>query len=233
MTGRTLVRSAARGDRRYFPLSRVLKKARTSAAAGAVRAGAWWFGGSDGSVTQALRATMQTVTEPILRKAGVGDARAIALVHIASSDDVYAPLAGEWRAVDPDERAARWARSLGEENRLALVAEGADGTVIGFVSGGPARRQESDAEFEIYAIHVCPWHRGRGVGGAMWNAACRDLRGSRLAAMYVDTLAELRACSFYERHGGKVAERGVTTFHGAQRTHLTYRWASGLRSDSM
>jgi ribosomal protein S18 acetylase RimI-like enzyme len=188
--------------------------------------------GTDLIRQRTLRATMQTVTEPILRKAGVGDARAIALVHVASSDDAYAPLAAEWQADDADERAARWVRSLGEGNRLVLVAEGADEAVIGFVNGGPARRREPDAAFEIYAIHVWPTHRGRGVGDALWNAACRDLRGSDLAAMYVDTLAELRACSFYERHGGRVVERGMTTFHGAQRTHVTYRWALGVRSDS-
>ncbi len=174
-----------------------------------------------------------TVTDPVLRKAGVGDARAIARVHIASSDDTYAPLAAQWQTDDPDERTARWARSLGEENRLVVVAEGADGAVIGFATGGPARRKEPDAALEIYAIHVHPGSRSRGVGDALWNAACRDLRGSQLAALYVDTLAELRACSFYERHGGKVVERGATTFHGAQRTHVTYRWALGVRSDSM
>ncbi len=163
-----------------------------------------------------------------IRQASVGDARAIALVHIASSDDVYAPLAAEWRAVDPDERAARWARSLDEEHRFVLVAEDADGAVIGFVTGGPARRTEADAPLEIYAIHVLPAHRGRGAGDALWSAACRDLRGPELSALYVDTLAELRACSFYERHGGKVVERRVTTFHGAARTHVTYRWAHGV-----
>jgi ribosomal protein S18 acetylase RimI-like enzyme len=175
---------------------------------------------------------MRTVAVPLVRRACVGDARAIALVHIASSDDVYAPLAAEWPADDPDERTARWARNLGEENRLVLVAADADRSVIGFVTGGPARRREPDAELEIYGIHVFPGDRGRGVGDALWNAACRDLRGLDLKAMYVDTLAELRVCSFYERRGGKVVERAVTDWYGAQRTHVTYRWALGVRSDA-
>ena len=42
---------------------------------------------------------MHTVTEPALRKARVADARAIALVHIASSDDVYASLAASGEAM--------------------------------------------------------------------------------------------------------------------------------------
>jgi ribosomal protein S18 acetylase RimI-like enzyme len=172
------------------------------------------------------------VTELVLRKAGVGDARAIARVHIASSEDAYAPLAGRWQAEDVEQRTARWAASLGEADRLVLVAEDADGVVIGFVTGGPARRREPGAELEIYAIHVSPAHRGRMVGDALWNEACRKLRGPELAALYVDTLAELRACSFYERRGGEVVERRATDFLGAGRTHVTYRWARGARSDS-
>jgi hypothetical protein len=62
----------------------------------------------------------RTVAVPLVRRACVGDARAIALVHIASSDDVYAPLAAEWPADDPDERTARWARNLGEERRSEM-----------------------------------------------------------------------------------------------------------------
>jgi hypothetical protein len=50
--------------------------------------------------------------------------------------------------------------------------------------------------------------------------------------MYVDTLAELRVCSFYERHGGVAIARGDITFLGALRTHVAYRWARGVRSDS-
>jgi ribosomal protein S18 acetylase RimI-like enzyme len=168
----------------------------------------------------------------VVRRAGVGDARGIALVHIASSDDAYAPLAGQWRAEGIEERTAKWAAGLGEPDRLVLVAEDAHGVVIGFVIGGPARRREPGAELEIYAIHVSPPHRGRKVGEALWNAACLELRGPGLVALYVDTLAELRACSFYERHGGEVVERRVTDFLGARRTHVTYRWARGARSDS-
>jgi hypothetical protein len=48
-----------------------------------------------------------------------------------------------------------------------------------------------------------------------------------LSASSVDTLAELRCCSFYERHGGEIVERRPTGFYGATRTHVTYRWAEG------
>jgi hypothetical protein len=49
--------------------------------------------------------------------------------------------------------------------------------------------------------------------------------------MFVDTLAELRACSFYERRGGQVVERRPMDFHGATRTHVTYLWSTGASSE--
>ncbi len=169
------------------------------------------------------------MNEPSIRAARVDDAEAIASVHIASSDDAYAPLAAQWHPADAAARAAKWAKSIAEASPLPLVivADDARDGVIGFVSGGRARRVEPNAQLEIYVLHVLPAHRGRGVGDALWTAACRALRGSELTPIYVDTLAELRCCSFYERHGGVLVERKPIDFHGAARTHVTYRWPDG------
>ena len=64
------------------------------------------------------------MNECVVRKADISDARGIALVHIASSDDTYAPLAAEWQSDDEGERTARWAKILSEQNRLVMIAEG-------------------------------------------------------------------------------------------------------------
>ncbi|HVH45245.1 MAG TPA: GNAT family N-acetyltransferase [Labilithrix sp.] len=169
---------------------------------------------------------------PVMRPARSDDAAAIASVHIASSDDAYAPLAGTWPQADHSARTALWAESLSGRT-FVLVAEDTDGAVIGFVSGGAARRPETAVELELYVIHVLPGHRNRGVGSALWRAACRDLRGVELAPMYLDTLAELACSSFYERHGGEVVERRPMDFHGAERTHVTYRWSQGASSEAI
>jgi GNAT superfamily N-acetyltransferase len=184
-----------------------------------------------GGVLPPPRAIIPCVTSYVLRTAGIDDAAAIAAVHISSSDEAYAPLAAEWSGGDLVARTASWATTLAKDNReLVMVAEDTTGMVIGFVGGGRARRPEPAAEVEIYVIHVYPDHRGRGVGDALWRAACGKLRGSSLVATYVDTLAELRCCSFYARRGGVVVERRTTDFHGASRTHVTYRWAHGVPS---
>jgi phosphinothricin acetyltransferase len=168
----------------------------------------------------------------LVRRARVGDAAAIAAVHIASSDDAYAPLAAHWPPADPVKRAAAWTKTLSEEDPRApvFVAEDA-GAIVGFGQSGPARRSEPSADVEVHVIHVLPAYRGRGIGDALWTAVCEEIRGPNLASMYVETLAGLACCSFYESHGGELVERRPTSFYGAERTHVTYRWSRGAPSE--
>jgi phosphinothricin acetyltransferase len=175
---------------------------------------------------------MVELKAPLVRRARLGDAAAIAAVHIASSDDAYAPLAAVWPVADPVKRAAAWTKSLSEDDPRSpiFVAEDAGGAVIGFSRGGPARRLEPRADVEVHVIHVLPAFRGRGIGDALFCSACAAVRGAKLASMYVETIAELACSSFYESHGGQLVERRSVDFHGASRTHVTYRWPSGAPS---
>jgi L-amino acid N-acyltransferase YncA len=174
-----------------------------------------------------------TVMSPSkIRRARVEDAAGITSVHIASSEDAYAPLAASWPAVDAVKRAAMWTKTLSEADPRSpvFVAEDATGAVIGFTRGGPARRAAPAAEVEVHVIHVLPAWRGRGIGDALWTAVCREIRGSELASMYVETIADLACCGFYERHGGEPCQRTPTDFHGAARTQVVYRWPHGAPS---
>jgi GNAT superfamily N-acetyltransferase len=167
-----------------------------------------------------------------VRDAKVEDADATTHVHIASSDDAYAPLAKHWPAPDATHRARLWAQALASprDNRADLVAI-VDDAIVGFISGGPRRDNDIDAELEIYVIHVLPEHRGHGVGGALWTEACARLRGPTLRSMLLQTFAELRCCVFYERHGGQIAARKPEEFHGGAVTRLVYLWPAGRPSN--
>lgn len=166
-----------------------------------------------------------------VRSAVVEDAPAISSVHAASAEDAYAPLAGSFPVMDPDEHLEMWVDSLREhEGRPLILVATIGGTVVGFVTGGPARRTEPAAEVEVQVLHVHPAYRGRSIGTELWAAACLALRGPALASLYVNTLSELRCCSFYERHGGRAVAREPADFHGAMRTRVTYLWPSGAPS---
>lgn len=176
---------------------------------------------------------MQT-QQALIRRARASDADAIAHVHVESSQDAYAPLATEWPTPDLAARIARWASSLEashlDPKRVDLVATLA-GFVVAFIGAGPARRKDLGAELEVYVIHVLPRHRGKGLGNQLWSAACEGIRGGALSAMYVETFAELRCCSFYEAHGGEVMSRTPDTFHGGTVTKLVYVWPTGTPNE--
>jgi ribosomal protein S18 acetylase RimI-like enzyme len=165
-----------------------------------------------------------------IRPAIVADAAAIARVHVASSEEAYAPLAAAWPGSDLEERTGMWrellAQTQADSRRVDLVAE-IEGEVVGFIGGGPARRAEFGAPVEIYVIHVLPEHRDHGIGGALWTPACAYIRGPTLRSMYVETLAELRCCSFYEARGGECILREPDDMHGGAVTRVVYRWPDG------
>jgi ribosomal protein S18 acetylase RimI-like enzyme len=170
------------------------------------------------------------VVEPTIRPAVLDDAEQIARVHIASSDEAYAPLAGDWPIADLQRRVESWREwfSAPDISKRTLLVADAGTELVGFVGGGAARRQEPNAATEIYVIHVMPLRRGHGIGGQLWQAACAAIRGDARESMFVETLAELRCCSFYESHGGEVVERTPKGFHGATRTLVVYRWGRGI-----
>ena len=170
-----------------------------------------------------------------IRDATVEDAEAIARVHVESSEEAYAPLARDWTTPDRNERARWWAelltRHAADAEQFVLVAE-VGGEVVGFLGAGPSRRPDLNAEVEIYVIHVLGSHRGNGVGGALWRAACSRLRGSALRSMLVHTFGELRCCSFYEARGGEVVETKPGEYHGGSVTDVVYCWSPQQTSDA-
>lgn len=162
----------------------------------------------------------------VIRHARPSDAVGIARVHIASADESLAPLARQWPASDLARRIEQWTESLQAPDRLDMVATIAD-EVVGFIGGGPPRQQNIPGSVEIYVVHVLPAHRSLGIGGRLWDVACSTLRGPALSPLYLETLAELPCCAFYNARGGEVLTRTDGTFYGGAVTHLAYYWPPG------
>ncbi|MES1183855.1 MAG: GNAT family N-acetyltransferase [Myxococcales bacterium] len=167
-----------------------------------------------------------SVDRAVIRHARPSDAEDIARVHIASADESLAHLAREWPASDLNRRTEQWQASLQAADRLDMVATVAD-QVVGFIGGGPPRQQHISGGVEIYVVHVLPAHRRAGIGGQLWDLACTSLRGPAHAPLYLETLAELPCCAFYDARGGEVLTRSAGTFFGGAVTHLAYYWPAG------
>jgi ribosomal protein S18 acetylase RimI-like enzyme len=133
------------------------------------------------------------VTEIVLRRARLTDAREIARVHRLSRAHYYGVL-----PESNDDREAMWAHLLSQHDRLTWIAE-ASGAIVGFLS---ARHSGAlpDAELELTAIYVLPEHYGRGVGSRLHDAFERE-RGSDVSGVLEVWAANSRAIEFYRRRG--------------------------------
>ena len=167
-----------------------------------------------------------------VRRAGPGDAHAIAEVTVTSWQEAY-------RGILPDEfldslrvapREMAWQEMLGRDARgrtPAWVAEG-DGGVGGFVSCGPPRDEDVPLPAaEVYAIYVQPAAWRRGLGRSLLEAATAHCRagGTRTLVLWVLEANE-RARAFYEAMGWQL-DGGHREFElgGASASEVRYRRA--------
>jgi GNAT superfamily N-acetyltransferase len=153
-----------------------------------------------------------------VRPGVVEDAAAIAEINVASGFASFGPdVSEDTRHSLSEGREGLWVALLSAPppGQLVLVAETADGDVVGFVSVGPTRDEDAHAG-EVYALFVGPERWRRGIGAVLLEHGESALRlaGHDSASLWV-LVGNERARSFYERHGWwfegatKSDERGV------------------------
>lgn len=143
-----------------------------------------------------------------VREATGNDAARMAAVHVRSWQSAY-------RGILPDElldglsvaeRASSWRGLLeeAEERWLTLLAEGADGDIVGLCSVATPSRDDNAGETtaEVGALYIDPDHWREGAGSALLATALRKLSERGWHALVLWVLPENRAAlAFYERFG--------------------------------
>ncbi len=139
-----------------------------------------------------------------IREAVLGDALAIAEVHVASWRWAYrGQLPDETLdSLDVAEREARWREVIPEPTTIVIVAVD-DGSVVGFVSAGPTDDDDDPpSSGELGALYLEQRAVGRGVGRRLLERAVDDMRSAGLDRGSLWVLeANARARRFYERAG--------------------------------
>ena len=137
-----------------------------------------------------------------VREASVGDALAIAQVHVASWHAAYRELipASRLATFTVARRTAAWDRNLRLRSgiRTAVFVDGDQ--VRGFAAVGPSR--ELAGWGEIWALYVAPDAWGRGVGSALFADAIAALAAAGLRRVFLWVLeGNARALQFYQGNG--------------------------------
>jgi ribosomal protein S18 acetylase RimI-like enzyme len=143
-----------------------------------------------------------------IREASLGDARAIAEIHVRAWQAAYrGQMPDEYLdGLSVEDRLAQheWSLRNQRETWRLWVAED-EGAVVGFAVTGPSEDADADERTgEVYAIYLEPARVGSGVGRELFAGAVHDLgsRGFRAATLWVLQSNE-RARRFYELAGWK------------------------------
>ncbi len=135
-----------------------------------------------------------------IRRAKIEDVGRIAEIHVQSWQVAYRDimLAELLNSLDLMKREEMW-RSRLEKNRKVFVVESVESEVIGFLSIGAPRDEDTPDSAELKAIYLDPRFYGTGVGTVFWQVIEKSLSAD---CVYLWVLAtNARGIAFYERNG--------------------------------
>ena len=173
-----------------------------------------------------------------IRRAGTGDARAIARVHVDCWRSAYAGIIPDRVMVDMsvDDKASFWRRMVlrsgaREAVLIASVAENGSGRgdVVGFASCGPADGRSGGYvppgfDGEVQTLYVLPDWQEQGLGRALLCGSFRALRRAGHSSGFVWVLAQNPARFFYEAMGGRRIGERTEALWGTELPEIAYGW---------
>lgn len=138
-----------------------------------------------------------TVRQPV-----IGDAAAMAEVHVRSWRETYRGLMSASILDDPafvSRRQRFWTAALTDEryaqNRVAVAER--DGEVVGIAMSGPPLDEDSSWPVQLYVLYLLAAHHGCGAGGDLLDAVVGP---DESASLWVAD-PNPRAQGFYRKHG--------------------------------
>lgn len=142
-----------------------------------------------------------------VREATVDDSAAIAEIQVNSYRSAYSDLLPDeyLSAFSTEEQTQDWKELLQEQRDLVLVAENADGLLVGYAL---TRKLDEDGQepppCELVALHVRrEWHR-QGAGRALVAAVAQRMHALGCPSLTLWVMEGNPAVQFYERLGGKL-----------------------------
>jgi len=142
-----------------------------------------------------------------IRTVETTDIQEVAQVHIASWQSAFRGVLSD-KVLDQlklEDFMEQWRSNLQQEYRENLLATTDDGQVVGFISFGPERTQEAQAQSsmgELYGLYIHPEHWGHGVGKELLAKALEQLKQKSFREVVLWTMQKnAMARAFYAKHG--------------------------------
>ena len=161
-----------------------------------------------------------------IRRALPSDAPGIARVEVTSWRTTYAGIVPDDLLASYDlgdrERARR--TLLADESTVTYVAEHPRDGIVGYLSGGPARKDDMAYLGELYAVYLLQEYQRQSIGWRLVGELCRWLLTQGLTSMYTWALEENPYRRFYESLGGTEFRRETMSIGGHDLVEVAYGW---------
>jgi GNAT superfamily N-acetyltransferase len=163
-----------------------------------------------------------------IRKAKLGDAIAIAKVHVDSWRETYAGIVPDdyLSGLSYEQREPLWRKILSQSDSksTALVVEDEKGLVVGFASAGQNPDRESGYDAELYAIYILREHQRKQIGTRLISEIASRMLKVGMVSMMLWVLARNPYRRFYEALGGEPFKRRYMSFGEAKHLAIAYGW---------
>lgn len=168
-----------------------------------------------------------------IREATLGDAEAIAGVHVRAWRSAYRGQIADAHldALTEADRLPnlRWSLENPPDSWRMWVADD-DGTVVGFASTGPGQDVDADGKIaELFAIYVEPDRIGTGLGRALLAHSVDDLRGRGFGAVTLWVLETNSVARRFYEAAGWIDDGGITTERIGTENLPTVRYRFSLK----
>jgi ribosomal protein S18 acetylase RimI-like enzyme len=163
-----------------------------------------------------------------IRRATLDDAPILAHIRITSWRSAYAGLmpADFLAGQSLDEHLMWWQKQLSNPDPRTATFVMEDDVVFAFATVGPEKVGTFPAyPYEVYAIHVLPDAKRRGVGRLLMATVARHLMTNGVRSMMLWVLRDnTPARAFYEKLGGKVIAEQENNVWGTWVPEVAYGW---------
>ncbi|MDM5188233.1 GNAT family N-acetyltransferase [Bacillus sp. DX4.1] len=162
-----------------------------------------------------------------IRKAIEADTKGMAKVHVDSWKTAYKRIVSdEFLAnLSYESREKQW-KSIFKQatpNHYTYVAEISDGTVIGFINGGPERTEKYNCDGELYAIYILQEYRGLKVGQQLFQSLVLNFIQSEFRSVLVWVISNNPSKSFYEKYSPDCIDTKFINRLGVE--EMAYGWS--------
>lgn len=162
-----------------------------------------------------------------IRLAEVGDAGAIASVHVTAWRESYRGVIPEaiLNHQSVEAREIFWRGHLGQPSRGGWVLQQEGGGIVGFGDCGPNHDPTLEAESEINSLYLLQSAQGQGGGRRLFATMLDALSGGGYASAGLWVARDNdKACGFYGHMGGRIVGERVQDRRSFQLPVIAYRW---------